>query len=111
VQVGGDVSKGGLHFTADFNYVSSTAFSLMQADPSGIVHNSVHNSAQMLLNLRLGKDILDGAAEIFASGTNTLAFFRERADLVQFPSATADPIGAVILLGIRVRGAVVGGTP
>jgi len=111
VQIGGDIGKGGFHFTADFNYVSSTAFSLMQADPSGIVHNSVHNSAQTLLNLRLGKDILDGAAEIFASGTNTLAFFRGRADLVQFPSATADPIGAVILLGIRVRGAVVGGTP
>ena len=111
LQVGGDVGKWGAHLTVDFNYISGTAFSLMQADASGILNNQVRNSALMLLNLRLGKDILDGAAEIFAAGTNLLAFFRERSDLVQFPSATADPIGAVILLGIRVRGAAVGGGP
>jgi iron complex outermembrane receptor protein len=111
VQIGGEISKWGSHVTLDFNYVSSTAFSLMQSDPSGIVNNSVRNSAQTLLNLRIGKDILDGAAEIFVSGTNMLAFFRERNSLLQFPSATADPIGAVILAGIRLRGAAVGGVP
>jgi hypothetical protein len=111
VQIGGEISKWGSHVTLDFNYVSSTAFSLMQSDPSGIVNNSVRNSAQTLLNLRVGKDILDGAAEVFVSGTNTLAFFRERSSLIQFPSATADPIGAVILAGIRLRGAAVGGVP
>jgi hypothetical protein len=111
VQVGGEISKWGSHLTVNFNYVSSTEFSLMQADPSGIVNNTVRNSAQTLLNLRVGKDILDGAAEIFVSGTNTLAFFRERSGLVQFPSATAAPIGAVILAGIRLRGAAVGWGP
>jgi outer membrane receptor protein involved in Fe transport len=110
-QVGGEWGKWGGHFTLDFNYVSSTQLSLMQADPSGIVSNTLHNSAQTLLNLRAGKDILDGAAELFVSGTNTLAFFRQRQNLVQFPSTTADPIGAVILVGIRVRRATVGATP
>ena len=110
-QIGGEWSKWGGHFTLDFNYVSSTQLSLMQADASGIVNNTLHNSAQTLLNLRAGKDILDGAAELFVSGTNTLAFFRQRQSLVQFPSATADPIGAVILVGIRVRRATLGGTP
>lgn len=109
VQVGGEIAKWGGHLTVDFNYVSSTRFSLMQAMQAGIVDNPVRTSGQALLNIRLGKDILDGAAEIFASGTNTLAFFRERADLVQFPSASADPIGAVLLMGLRVRGAAVGG--
>jgi len=110
-QIGGEWSKWGGHFTLDFNYVSSTQLSLMQADASGIVNNTLHNSAQTLLNLRAGKDILDGAAELFVSGTNTLAFFRQRSNLAQFPSATADPIGAVILVGIRIRRAAVGGTP
>jgi outer membrane receptor protein involved in Fe transport len=111
VQVGGEIAKWGGHLTVDLNYISSTQFSLMQAESNGIFDNQVRTSAQALLNLRIGKDILDGAAEIFASGTNMLAFFRERADLVQFPSATADPIGAIVLLGIRVRGAAVGGGP
>jgi outer membrane receptor protein involved in Fe transport len=109
LQVGGEVSKWGGHLTADFNYISGTEFSLMQAEQSGIISNSVRTSAQGILNLRLGKDILDGAAEIFVSGSNTLAFFRARADLIQFPSATADPIGAVILLGLRLHGAAIGG--
>jgi len=110
-QIGGEWSKWGGHLTLDFNYVASTELSLMQADSSGIVNNTLHNSAQTLLNLRLGKDILDGAAEVFVAGTNTLAFFRQRQNLVQFPSASADPIGAVILAGIRVRRAAVGGVP
>ena len=110
-QVGGELSQWGGHFTLDFNYVSSTELSLMQSDASGIVNNTLHNSAQTLLNLRVGKDILDGAAELFVSGTNTLAFFRQRSNLAQFPSATADPIGAVILVGLRIRRAAVGGTP
>ena len=110
-QIGGELSKWGGHFTLDFNYISSTELSLMQADASGIVNNTLHNSAQTLLNLRAGKDILDGAAELFVSGTNTLAFFRQRSSLAQFPSATADPIGAVILVGIRIRRAAGAGAP
>ena len=82
----------------------------MQSDPSGIVKTTLYNSPQALLNLRVGKDILSGAAELFVSGTNTLAFFRQRANLVQFPSATADPIGAVILAGIQIRRGL-GGAP
>ncbi len=109
-QIGGEWSKWGGHFTLDFNYVSSAEVTLMQADSSSIVGNTLYKPAQTLLNLRVGKDILDGAAEIFMSGTNTLAFFRQRQDLIQFPSAGADPIGAVILAGIRVRRAA-GGTP
>jgi outer membrane receptor protein involved in Fe transport len=111
VQIGGELNKWGGHLTVDFSYVSNTHLALMQSDPSGIVKNHLYTSAQTLLNLRVGKDIFDGAAEVFASGTNTLAFFRERSSLVQFPSASADPIGAVILAGIRVRRASMGGTP
>jgi len=110
-QIGGELNKWGSHFTLDFSYVSNTHLALMQSDPSGIVKNNLYTSAQTLLNLRVGKDIFEGAAEVFVSGTNTLAFFRERPSLVQFPSASADPIGAILLAGIRVRRASLGGMP
>lgn len=57
---------------------------------------------QYWLEAFVGRKVFHGAGEIFVSARNILAFWREIEALRASPSTVFDPIGAQVLLGIRV---------
>jgi hypothetical protein len=54
---------------------------------------------QIDVNLRVGKLLWDGRAEVYALGRNLAAFVRDREDLVQMPPY---PVGATLLVGLSL---------
>jgi outer membrane receptor protein involved in Fe transport len=102
-QVGIDANVRKTRFNVDFSYASSIDPLLMQITSVGPIFTRSTSTSQLLLNVRIGKRILDDHVEIFAQGTNLLAPLRSRADLVQYPLGSASPIGLLVLAGVQVR--------
>lgn len=103
LQLGGDVSKRGYRLNLDFSYASTIQTRLLVPTVSGPTAVSGTSANQLLLNARVGKQLLHGSAELFVLGSNLLATVRSRGALVQYPYSAADPIGMVLLVGIAVH--------
>ena len=65
------------------------------------VLDSERIAAQTNLSLRASRRV-SSTTEAFAYGTNLLSFGRERDDLRQYATDFAYPIGATIVVGVRV---------
>jgi hypothetical protein len=64
-----------------------------------IQSRSIDVPEQIDLNLRVGKLLWDGRAEVFTVGRNLAAFVRDRDDLTQLPPY---PVGATVLVGLSL---------
>jgi outer membrane receptor protein involved in Fe transport len=103
LQLGADASARSLRFNVDFYYASVIHPLLLESSSAGLLWNRPTSNSQLILNARIGKQLFDGAAEIFIQGTNLLATLRSRTDLVQYPLSGGHPIGLTVLMGIQVR--------
>jgi outer membrane receptor protein involved in Fe transport len=109
-QIGGDGRLGEFRFSADFSYASTVCVNrVFLTTPGGPVYSSNTSASQFLLGARVARKLLHGNAELFVHGNNLLAPLRSRADLVQYPSGAADPIGLIVLVGIALNDSNLGG--
>ena len=103
LQVGADASARTFRFNVDFYYASAIHPFLLESSNAGLLWSRPTSNSQLILNARIGKQMFDGAGEIFIQGTNLLTPLRSRADLVQYPLSGGHPIGLTVIVGLKVR--------
>jgi outer membrane receptor protein involved in Fe transport len=99
--VGANLHFGATLFGGSFYYTSAYTPSFLTFLNQRPVLDSERVAPQTVLSLRAAHRV-SSTTEAFAYGTNLLAFGRDRDDLRQYATDFAYPIGATIVVGVRV---------
>jgi iron complex outermembrane receptor protein len=98
------VLPGSFRLRGDFTYVAPITSTFIFTDYNVVfARDSKRVPEQIMLNLRVGYQVVNRQTEVFLMGTNLLAPLRSHRSLVQYPQPGVSPIGAVFLIGMEMR--------
>jgi hypothetical protein len=70
-----------------------------------VITNRNENAAnQMYVSLRVGRLLYQDKVEVFLMGKNLMGFWRDAANLRMYPSENIQPIGAMVMAGLTLKG-------